>query len=466
MATTTLKQFWIDEVALLTAHSDAQRDAAKAARTAFTDAQTEMKRAAEAVRVKAGDVDRARKALAAIPTPADGDPLLTAMEQALIALADAEADLASADLAVQTLAADLAQKEARAAVLEAALRDAKQRSTGAAKAADDRETLAVAITTGELANVATEAQAALATYETNARARVEAEFPSSATAAESFLGRARARRKIVSDSLGAASAVETAAAQAGTSPVAQARAAFDAAVAAVASVAGAAPRLEADRATLQRLAELPAPTTTTFPILTLSQHEHLHDAGKQAAREAALSKLTDVDKAAVDLRAVEKAYDLALHAAMRANPDKTRAELVAGPVKTEYEAIGTRRTDLTTAAGKISAEELSVVKAWFAAVPPTLWTALDQLDAALVRLKSLAGPPAPAALVTALTTAEAALTAALVAEALELRKQEAADLALRRASSLFAAERETAPARALAYEHGAALFKPSTRNPP
>ncbi|MEW6705789.1 MAG: hypothetical protein AB1430_13170 [Pseudomonadota bacterium] len=459
MAATTLKQYWTDEVTRLTNRLAAQRAEVSAQRSTLTASQALQLSASAAVKTQAAAVDAARKALAGIPMPADGDPLLVAMELALVGLADAQADLASAEMAVQTLNAELARKEALAATMEAALADAKRKLDAATKDTATRQKWIDTLTSGDLATLAADAGAALASHEATARARVEGEFPSSGTNSKHFLKRARARRGLVVDSHKSALAVEGAAFTADTSALAQAQRAFDIAAAAVRMAADAAPRLEADRAVLKKLAELPAPNPpTSYPIVTRWQHDRLHDATKKTARENALAKLTDVDNAVVAARTAQQAYDTALHAAMKADPDKTQAELDAGPVATERGTLNTKLADVATARGLLTADDLATVKAWFAAVPDTLWQALDKLDTAVARLQALAGPPTPANLISTMTAAEATLAAALEAERLAQRKLMASSDALLRAAGLLAAERETVNQRALAYEHSAALL--------
>lgn len=455
---TTLAQYWTDEVTRLSARLVTQRAEVAAQRATLLAAQALQLSASDALRTQAAAVEAGRKALAGIPMPADGDPLLAAMELALVALAEAQAALASADLAAQAAGAELKRQQAQESDLDAALAAAKAMVTQETTARATRQVMIDKLTTGALSTLVADATAVLAASEATARARVEGEFPSSATNAKNFLKRARARRGIVEDSLKTAGVVEAAAYAADTSALAQAQRAFDAAAEAVRVVAEAAPRFDADKATLERLAALPAATATTFPIVTRWQHERLHDASKKTARENALAKLTDVDLALIAARTAQQAYDTALHVAMKAEPDKTQAQLDATTLATERGTLTTKLGDLATARGAMTADELAAVKAWFAAVPEKLWEELDKLDTALARLAALVGPPTPANLIATLTSAETALTTALTADRLARRQQAAADAARARAAGAQAAERETASTRAKAYAHSAALF--------
>lgn len=464
---TTLKQFWSDEVARISARLaslDTELTTLRGSPVTtgtLTLAQDALAAASSAVATQTKAADDARKALAGIPMPGDADPLLVAMAQALMDLADARANLAGNDQAVQAKSAELNRLQGQQAALQAALSDANKALSRADKDAATRQTWVDALTSGDLMNLATDAAAALAASEATARARVEGEFPSNATPAKDFLSRARARRGLAQGSLTQASTVASAAVSAASSALARAQRSFDAAALAVRQAFDAAPRLATDSAELQRLAALPAAhpaPPTRYPIVSVWQHQRLHDASQKTNRENALAKLSDVDQAAADLRTAQAAYDSALHTAMAANPDQTQAELDAGVVKPKKDDLSAQQATLSAKRGAISGAEISLVKAWFAAVPNPLWDALDQLDSAVSRLMALVGPPAPAALIAALTAAEAALVTALDADRVAQRQLDSTALAAQRASDLLASERATAAARASAFEHGATLF--------
>ena len=456
---TTLEQYWIDDVARLTTRLAAQQSDIDTERATLLAAQATRLVASDAVKTQNTAVDAARKALGAVAMPADGDPLLVALEAALVGLADAQAGLAASDLAAQLAAAELARLQTDATALAMALADAQRVATleGAARA--DRQAMIDRLSSGDLATLAADAAAALAASEATARSRVEGEFPANADDAKDFVKRVRARRAVVAASLQSAIEVEGAAFDADTPALAQAQRDFEAAVAGLRLVANAAPSLTADSTTLARQAALPAPNPPdSYPIVTRWQHDRLHDGGKQAAREGALAKLTDADNAVSAARAAQQAYDLAVNAAMKAEPDKTAAELDATTVAAERAALTSSLGDLDTARVALSAGDLAAVQSWFATVPDTLWDELDKLDVALARLAALAGPPTPADRIDAVTAAETALTAALDADRLAQREHAAAESALRRAAAALQAERETADARARAFAHSAALF--------
>jgi len=82
----TLTQYWNDEVTRLQAAlASAQSDLALL-RTAVPSSEAAQRTTADEVRKQADAVAAARRELAAIPMPADGDPLLNAMEDAQVAL--------------------------------------------------------------------------------------------------------------------------------------------------------------------------------------------------------------------------------------------------------------------------------------------------------------------------------------------------------------------------------------------
>jgi hypothetical protein len=457
MATRT--QYWNDEVTRLNAALSAEQAAVATLRGTLTVAQTFQRAAADAVRSQGEALAAARKALAAIPMPADGDPLLVQMEEALAALAAARVGQANAEFEVQSLRADLAAGQERTGVLGSELVAARRALSQATQESAAHTVISDALTTGSLATLATEAAAALAADAADARDRVEGEFPSSVTAAEDFLKRVRARRAIVEASATAAADVESAAFNASHDDLAQAERAYDAARQAVTARFQAAPALAADAATLSRLAALPvAVPPTSFSILTPWQHARLHDATRKTARETALARLTDVDDAQVALRAAQASYDQALHAAMQAQPDATQAELDAGTLGAQRAALDGKLADLESARGALDAAARATLQAWFAAVPDALWEALDSLDSALARLTLLAGPPTVANLLASLDTAEADLVSALSAARLAQRKASAAAVAAARAGAAQLAESETQGQRASAFARSASPF--------
>lgn len=456
---TTLEQYWTDEVTRLSARLAAQTLDGADQRTALAALQAVQRAASDALRSQGLAVEAARRALGTIAMPSDGDPLLLALESALVDQADAQAAVAMTDQLAQAVGTELARQQAEQAASAADLAEA-QRALGAETRARAARQLQIdRLSSGDLAGLVAEATLLLGSFAADASDRVESEFPSSATNAKHFLKRVRARRALVDESLTAATAAVTAALTgSGVPALLLAQAAFDTAVAALRHATEAPPRLAADAVTLARLAALPAAAPPVYPILSRWQHERLFDATRKAEREAALAKLTDVDTARSAVRMAQQSYELALTAALKAEPDKTRAELDASTLSAEVATVASKQADLNSARAALSPAELTVVKTWFAAVPERLWEELDKLDGALARLNRLIGPPTPADLVSALTAAEAALTSALTAERLAQRGQAGAAAALQREQGALMAERETAVGRSRALARSAALF--------
>lgn len=450
----TLTQYWIDEASRLDQTLGAVRTDTGTARLAQAAAQTQSRLAADAVRVASDTVIVARKALAGIPTPADGDPLLLAMSNALVAWHEALHAQASADLALQSAKAELERLQALDAALLLELAEVKAALQLESRAALQRATAVAALSVGGIwANLAADAAQALNDSETGARSRVEGEFPTNATANKNFLARVRARRALVLDSAVQAQDVAATSATASTTALAQAQRQFDQAWQAVRSLVDTAPRLADDRDTLVRLAALPAPhpmAPVSYPILTPAQHDALFNASLKSAREAVLVKLSIADAAEDDLRKAQSVYDKALNAALKANPAKTVAELNGVELKTEFDELtakaalrNDKRTDLTA-----DAAAYATLQAWFAAVPELLWDTLDQLDNAIARLNVLKGAPTPAQRLQDLVERETDLVTALSAARLAARTQRIAEQATLRALGQSQAEQATAARRA------------------
>lgn len=463
----TLTQYWSDEVIRIgNALSSAQAELA-ALRSAVLGAELDQRNAAALVRSQGEAVAAARRALAAIPMPADGDPLLTAMEAALVGLRAAQAAVAEGQLSVLSLRAELQAAELRVQGLGAELTTAIAESDQEQLAALARQTLANKFGPGgSLENLIPDALAALAASQTDAVARVESEFPTHGTASKDFLGRVRARAKLVREVAASAAEVEAPAfaaldgASSGVLSVKQRE--FAAAVGALQAVADAATQAGIDAQVLARLAALPAPNPPlSYPILTRWQHDLLHDAAKKAKRETTLTKLSAVDAARATVIPAQVAYDKALQAARKNEPDKTQAELDASTLSAQRATLDTKLGDLATARADylaLDAADRQLLDEWFAAVPDTLWDALDALDGAVGRLEKLSGSPTPGDLMLAVDAAETALEAALRAAREDARKQLGAQLAWQRANARLQAERASSAGRASALAHSSALF--------
>lgn len=463
----TLAQFWTAEVARLAAAVASTGAQIDSAGSALQAAEQQARDASDAVRTQEAKLRDARAALALIALPADGDPQLLAMEQALVARSEALAAAAGASQQALTQRARLDRLGAALADLQAESQTAaaqKLRECGdgtpqrPGQAAARAAMVATLQAGGALETLAADAAQALSDHEAGARAKVEAEFPTNADDRKHFLKRVRARRSLVADSVTAADAVAGNAQAAADSALTLAQRAFDIRLAALRQAAESAPLLAADSATLSALAALPAATATTRPVLTLWQYQRLHDATKKAARETALAALADVDNAWAAWRTAQQEVDDALHAAMKANPDMTPAQLDALPaVKAKLDARALKVTALDTKKAVYLPLQADAQN-WLACVSDTLWETLDRMDGAIARLKGLTGPGTPAQRIADLLAAETALAAALAAAGLACRQTGAARAAQQRAAEAQMAEQETRIARLRGTSRSAALL--------
>ncbi|QNM98647.1 hypothetical protein [Chitinimonas koreensis] len=445
MATpTTLIGFWTDEVGRLDAALTAARGRLASTQAAEQVAIAAYAGSAAQLQAARDQVEAIRKQLAAIPLPADGDPLLIAMRDALIAWRQAGANHAANEAAKRRLGEQRAADAARVNETAARLADARAALAAAQPAHDQRQAWAAA----PLASYKSQAQAALTDFEAAARGKVEADFPSNADDKRSFIKRVRARRALA-DTLRANAAARAAAALAGNTAwnesstrqidkLAALQATFDAAVAALQAYAQTQPAVAQARDALKSLAELPGSALTAAQKAVLISA----DATLTDAREDALEKLKTRDDKQAALDAADLAYQNALFAARAAEPDKTDAALRAADptLQTKFDAVGTLAGELGAAESALAAD-LPLLSAWWVAVPDALWDRLDRLDAAVATL----GPIKDATVAdikSAVVNAETALAAALDAASRERRKvvvlHEA--LAQRQAEATAAAE--------------------------
>ena len=428
---TTLLSHWTAQVLHHEQALERARTAQTEARARLTQAQDAGRQAAQAVRAATDAVDAARRALSGIPTPADGDPLLLAMSAARVDLAQARRWQAQVDEQLPLARERLVACDARLADAQQVLAAARTAARQAQARQVERQAAIDALTTGPWSTVVAEATMALATFEAGARARVEAEVPTHADADKSLLACLRARKALVAARAAQAARVEAQASHDSLDAVGRAQRAFDDAWAAVRQVIDLAPRLAGDEATLRRLSELPAPDATHRPIVTLAQHAALFRPGLKAAREAMLAKLSAADAAEAACGLAWETWRNKLLAGVKAHPDLTEAQLIAGPLAADFTTFDTARQARDTARGTLTANaaDLAVLDAWLAAVSDSLWEALDQLDGAIDRLTRLKHPDIPAGLLATLSAREADLVTALAAAEAARRTQAAAEAA-------------------------------------
>lgn len=455
----TLTQYWSDETTRIQAALAAVRAERSTTQAGWQAARQTLRTLADTIETANAAIAAIRKQLAAIPTPADGDPLLVELSQKLIELNDAQATQAKAELAVQQGQAGLSRLQAREEALLADLAEAKAQAEQATKAAQERQRIATALTTGVWKTVATDAAQALSDFAAVATSRVEASFPADDPTKPVLLQRVRARRDLAQAAITGLRSNTQAAFDASHDALAEAHAAFDKAWADVRAYFDLAPRMADDRLTLKALASLPAPNPPlTLPILTPAQHAVLHNAAKIAGRETTLALLKLVDEQDEKVRDAQAKYDKAYQLAIAAKPDDSLADLHAADLMTPLQDLNKALADRTIAEGNLkTAPGYADFQAWIAAIPDTLWEALVQLDTAKARLTTLKGPPVAADLLATLATKENDYVTALSAARLAQRKQAAAERGWQMAADALAAAQATAPMLARAAGRGTAF---------
>lgn len=455
----TLTQYWSDEAARIQAVLTTVRADKATTLDNWQKARKNLRDLADTVETAKAAVEGIRKKLAAIPTPADGDPLLVQLNHELIALREAGAIQAKTEWMAQTLQAQLTQLEVREAALVADADAAKTQAEQALKAAAERVRIGTALTAGVWKDIATDAAKALTDFAATATARVEASFPASDPTKPLLLERVRARRDLARALVTGQRSNLTAAFNASHDALAKAQAAFDQAWADVRAYLDLAPRMADDRLTLKALASLPAPNPpATLPILTPAQHQMLHNAAKIGARETTLALLKKVDVLDEAVRAAQAAYDDAYNKAIALKPDATLADLHAADLKTPLETLTKAISDRNVEEGKLKADAgYADLQAWITALPDTLLDALDQLDIAKARLTTLKGAPVATDLLATLAAKETDLVTALAANRLALRKQAAAERGWQASEDALGAAQTAAPRLARAAVRGTAF---------
>ncbi|MGG5820901.1 hypothetical protein [Falsiroseomonas sp. HW251] len=440
--------------AALAAVAKAQRDAA----ATQAAAEAALTAAAKVIDDRRADAEKARRALAAIPTPADATPQLAALAAALVALREAEAAQVAAQEAGGLARAAPPRLAAQAAAVGAALDVAAAAEAAERKATDRREALKTAANAPSATALKAAATTGLGAPLAAAKAKVEADIPADAAAPEkSLLDRIRARRQRGDDALALADAIaadtldaESAWQEATTRDAAKLprlRRALDASVAKLAAFLNAAPQVRDAEAALAALAAQPGSP------LTAEQRDALFDATLESDRQDALARLTLADEAATTLDAKRRSYAAALAAARATTPDATEDELAANdPPKAKRKDVADAKKAFDDAVDDITADDRKLLAAWFIAIPDALWTRLDALDDAVATLEAVAAA-SPAALTADIAAKEAALAAAMDGAAAEARAAIAIAAQSAAATDAAMAAKEVAPRRRRALSH-------------
>lgn len=451
---TTLKDYWTAEIARLDAALTAARAelasvgaAEQAAAADYAQAQRDLDAARSAV-------DAARKALAGIPMPADGDPLLQQMRDAVLAGRVQASVCVAKDSLLRAKRERRQYLGDRIAALTARRAGAQQQSDAESKLTLQRQAWIAAAGAAPLKDVPMLADSTLSGVGAAAKAKVEADFPNNATADKDLLTRVRARRVLANRLADNASQLAAGAAAAQRSwdeasgrasdKTAGLRLAFDAAVDNLRRLVAAPALVQRSQGVLQTLA---ARTVSPLSAAQAKVFKADGDATLRGKREAALLLLKARDDAQNAVLDAQLAYAPALAAARVTKPDLDENALLAADaaLKALHDAVTDKQNDLGSKDGALAAS-LDLLKTWLAAAPDAVWDPLDAMDAALDDLKAVKAM-VPATLVTALSNAEAALAANLDACSTQQRQLDVLQESLAQQPAALADEREVAPRR-------------------
>jgi hypothetical protein len=357
-----------------------------------------------------------RAQLAAITTPADGEPLLEQLELAIIAQRSAAAALLAAQSALAAAKAALAQGQASVQEADARIAQAKADWDRAKADAARRQAAKDALAAAPLDTLASDAGALLGDPVFDAaEARIEGDFP------EALRNRARDRAKLARERLARnrklaadlngllALHLNAKGAPADKLPgIAQAAAAAEAALRDW--VSRAKERFDRARAALERVGDPDNPT------LTQEQEDRINDATLETAREGAAEKEEARDQA----RAAHEAAAVEFEAERVEVLGEGGAEALAQALADANSDVAKAKKAMDDAAAELQIKQTAYTTAmrdaldgWEAAVPESAWRDLAEFDAASVALTELQA--GPAAFLAALASAEAALLAAGIA---------------------------------------------------
>ncbi len=325
----------------------AQQAAAKAQQR-LAQAQASLAAASQALAAATADfaalnkqADEIRAKLAAVPTPADGDALLDALEQLIIRSRTQRAAVLKNQGALDAAKTDAENAEAAVKAAQARLADAEAQVKQAEQEQKQRDKLKAALAAPPLSTVSAKADDALKGKPfTDAKARIEADFPAKLrTRAKERLAAERLRLAANSNALtGAEDALHTEVDTNGgltgkASPSGKKWAEFVRAEDAAREFAGAAQtRFEQTQATLARVAD-----ARQLP-LTPEQSARINDAALKAAREAAADEEKTRDAKWKDLNDARDKLD-----------SEVLKAKAAGKVPGDEQAVKDAQTALATA---------------------------------------------------------------------------------------------------------------------
>jgi hypothetical protein len=391
-----------------------------AAQTSLQQAQTDLAAAGTALDIakatyaqKEKHAAEVRAQLAAIATPADGEPLLVDLEQTIIELRAATGAILAAEGAAGKARGRMEEGRSRLQQAEGAIAAAKDEQTREQAARARRETAKSALTQPPLGDLAARATALLAsqTFD-DAKQRVDADFPQklrerareraqlAAARLERTLDAAHDAQQLMDDEATAVGGAQEQALAPARALEQSASLLFDFATRAVA-------RCDAAEAALVRIG---GPDN---PPLSQQQKDRIGDAALQAAREAAADAESELDQARELASQKQAAFDLERLKVAAATGEAGVTAALADATSDLAKAKAELDAALGAVPGKETAYTAAMRKsmdAWEAAVPDSAWRDLTEFDAASATLTALS--VSPAALATAVTNAEGALLAA------------------------------------------------------
>jgi hypothetical protein len=356
---------------------------------------------------------RIRMQLAAITTPADGEPLLDQLEQAIIALRAAQNTALTAEGSRARSRAALAAAQARTQEAQARLTQASADLDQATADRQRRQAATSAQSQPPLDTLPASATALLgSTSFSAAQSRVNGDFPAAlrerarerAGFAQAHLTRTRQSHadilQLLSTELtgkgGPSGKIE---------PLAAAVTRAESAL--LDYVARAKERYDRAEAALLRIG------AATNPPLTPEQIGRINDAALQTDRESAADAESERDHARDLAEQRQAAFDLERIKVLAAQGEAGLTAALADAASAVAQAkqqLDAANTALTQKQNDYTSAMRNLLDAWEAAVPDSAWRDLFELDDAQVQLTAL--QVNPSALVTALTNAEAALLAA------------------------------------------------------
>jgi hypothetical protein len=426
---------------------DARASEKSAAQAAAVQAQADLASAEQAL---AGanatyaqlqvEATRIRTQLAAITTPADGEPLLDQLEQTIIALRAAQNTALTAEGARARAKAALDAAQVHTQEAQARLAQAIVELAAVTADRQRRQAAAAALSQTPLDTLQADAAALLASATfTAAQTRVESDFPQAlrerarerATLAQTHLARTRQSHADVLQLL----STELTGKGGPTGRIEPLAAAVVGAEAALLDyVSRAKERYDRAEAALQRIGG------SANPPLTAEQSDRINDAALQSDREDAADAESERDQARDLVEQRQAAFDLERIEVLAAQGEAGLTAALANPasaVALAKQQLDSATTTLTQKQTDYTSAMRALLDAWEAAVPDSAWRDLFEFDDAQAQLTALQA--SPAALVTALTNAETALLAAHLANDQDeaMQRTYRADLARRAAQVEF-----------------------------